>query len=275
MNNNKKNAALRLATAVVAVAAAQVASAIPIGITGLAVFRADRTANPIGFSTTALNVQVQVSPSTSTSTQVFVSNSVDGFTTQYQINRVAAGIFAGQHIGEIAYNPALTGLWRATANNGGDVAAPAFRSAFLPVDAMPYVQNISFSGTGNNITIQWDVGAAGLARLDRQSLSIWDITNPLNPFTVQFADLGVADRNVALTNLAIGRTYAAEILNTDRRNLADGSLGAVDAFSGTWLSGWITTQGEVRVPISVPEPATGLLILGGLAALGFARRKRA
>ena len=113
MNNNKKRNAIRLAIGILSAAAAHAASAVPIEIDGFAVFRADRTANPIGFSTTALNVQVRVDPATSSATQVFVSNSVAP-STQYQIDRVAAGVFAGQHIDEIPYDASLTGFWTAT-----------------------------------------------------------------------------------------------------------------------------------------------------------------
>jgi hypothetical protein len=265
------SSAIRLATAVLAATAAHAASAVPIDITGFAVFRADRTANPIGFSTTALNVQVQVAPNSDPTTKVFVTNSVAP-TVEHEINRVAVGALAGQHIDEIPYDPTLTGFWRAFVQNEGVTTDEAFRAAFLPVEAMPFVETIGFTGTGNDITIHWTVGAEGLARLDRQSLSIWDITNPLTPFTVQFEDLAVDAREVSLENLVVGRTYAAEILNVDRQNLPNGGLGAVNAFSGSWLSGWIPTTGEVYVP--VPEPTSVVLVLTGLAGLALARRKR-
>jgi len=81
MTNKKKkknkNHAIRLAAVLLAAAAAQAAQAVPISIDGFAVFRADRTANPIGFSTTAFNVQVRVTPSTDPATTVQVWNDVD------------------------------------------------------------------------------------------------------------------------------------------------------------------------------------------------------
>lgn len=276
MNKPNKNAAICLASVLIAAAAVQGAQAAPIAINGnsFAVFRADRTANPIGFAVgSALNVQVQVTPNNSPATRVFVTNDAVP-SSAFEINRVSLGVFAGQHIGAIPYSDAFTGEWNAIARNGPDVSREATRPAFLPIAAMPFVETISFTGTGNNITLHWTIGDEALLRLDRQAVSIWDITNPLAPFTVQFENtFNTAIRSFALTGLSQDKTYAVEVLSVDHNN-AGGRIGATDAFSGTWLSGWRTTDGEVFVPRRVPGPASPLLLLIGLLGLGMARRRR-
>ncbi len=278
MSKPNKRPAMCLTSVLIAAAAVQGAQATPVAIDGnsFAVFRADRTANPIGFfAGTSLSVQVRVTPSTSPETRVFVTNDADP-SREFEINRVGFGFFAGQHIGQIPYSDALTGEWNAIARNGTDVSMEATRSAFLPIAAMPFVETIGFTGTGNDITVHWTIGDEALLRLDRQSVSIWDITNPVAPFTIQFENtFDTTIRSFELMGLAQDRTYAVEVLSVDHSN-AGGRVGATDAFSGTWLSGWRTTSGEVfvPVPVQVPGPASPLFLLISLLGLGMARRRR-
>ena len=89
--------------------------------------------------------------------------------------------------------------------------------------------------------------------------------------TVQCFNLpDAATRQVALTNLVLGRTYAVEIKHLDRNS----TTGRIDAFSGNWLNGWTTTTGEVQVPSAVPEPTTLTLLFAGLVGVAVKQRRR-
>jgi hypothetical protein len=254
----------------------QVASAVPFDITEFSVFRADRNANPLGFQPTALNVIVAVQATTATpitGTTVTLStldstNALRSFNAPLAFG--PAGLF-GRAIFEIPYDATLTNQWTFSGVNGADTDV-ALRQAFLPVAAMPFVENISFTGTSSNVIINWDVTAAGASRLDRQQVSIWDLTDP-TPLSLGLFNVGTAARSVDISSLGLtqGRQYSLEILNVEHNN----TTGATDVFSGYWLSNWQITDGAVQVPAAVPEPATLGLMLAGLAGIFVSRRRRA
>jgi hypothetical protein len=200
-----------------------------------------------------------------------VTASISG--TTYDLARISGGVLAGLYFAQLPYDAALSDPWTITATDTGGNSAQSIRPAFVPVDAMPFLDSIDFTGTGNDITVNWTVSAAADLRLTEQNVSIWDLSSFAGPTTVQFFPL--ADRNqrsldLSTLGLLEGVSYAVEI-NSVARN---GTTGFIDAFSGNWLNGWMVTEGEVQLPTSVPEPATFSLLLAGLAGLGLRRRRR-
>src|SRR5688572_23336161 len=181
----------RIAGAVFAIAISlglpMVAQADPITILNTNVWRADRTDNPIGFPELALVpwIEVRTLPGGDVS-QTFVT-ATNG-TSTYNLQRIATGPLAGIYWANVPYDEALSGDWTITATNDGDTVQTT-RPAFVPVDPMPFVQSIWFTGTGTDISVHWNVTPEGEARLDTQQVSIWDITNPI-PVTVQSFAIG-------------------------------------------------------------------------------------
>ena len=243
--------------------------AAPVTINAVNVWRADRTPNAIGFPPTALVPWIDVATLAGGDVSQTAVTATIGANT-YPLRRIPTGVLAGLYFANIPYDPLLTGDWTITATNGADTAQ-ATRPGFVPVDAMPFAPSISFTGTGVDITVHWDVSPAGVARLDAQNVSIWDITNPFAPVTVQFFNLpNASTRQVTLTNLVLGNTYAVEINHLDR----NATTGYIDAFSGNWLNGWITTPGEVQLPAAVPEPTSLSLLFIGLVGAAVRQRLR-
>jgi hypothetical protein len=262
--------ALSVVLAAVCLIAAPLAEAVPI-ISSANVWRADRTPNPIGFIPSALVPWVSVTTTAGGEPLASVTASISG--TTYDLARISGGVLAGLYFAQLPYDAALSDPWTITATDTGGNSAQSIRPAFVPVDAMPFLDSIDFTGTGNDITVNWTVSAAADLRLTEQNVSIWDLSSFAGPTTVQFFPL--ADRNqrsldLSTLGLLEGVSYAVEI-NSVARN---GTTGFIDAFSGNWLNGWMVTEGEVQLPTSVPEPATFSLLLAGLAGLGLRRRRR-
>jgi hypothetical protein len=250
----------------------QFAAAVPITITNTNVWRADRTANPIGFLPTSLVpwIEVTTAPGGNVA-DTRVSATVGG--TTFNLNRIATGILQGIYFAQIPYNDAFTSDWTITATNGSDMAT-TIRPGFLPTQAMPFVSDIGFTGIGNDIRVNWTVTPEGASQLVTQQVTIWDFSAPAAPVTVRFFNIGSTPRTVDLSTLELdpGVPYAVEINNL-RRNPA---TGFIDAFSGNWLSGWTpTSEGEVQLPpVAVPEPGTLALLMISLAGMGVMHRRR-
>jgi hypothetical protein len=252
------------------VVAPPLAQAVPITIAATNVWRADRTANPIGFPTTALVPWIEVNTSSGDVNATAVTASVAGQT--FNLQRIPTGALAGLYFTQIPYDVALTGPWTITATNGTDTQQTT-RPGFVPVDPMPFVEEIGFTGTGSAITVNWTVSDAVVPQLIAQQVAIWNLSGP-SPVTEQFFSIPVASRSLDLASLALdpGTLYAVEINNLSR----NAQTGFIDAFSGNWVSGWTpTVDGEVQLPTSVPEPTTLTLLLAGLAGAGLLRRRAA
>ena len=130
-----------------------IANAVPITIVNANVWRADRTANPIGFLPTALVPWVVVTTSSGNVADTHVTTTIEG--TTYDLTRIPTGVLAGLYFAQIPYDPTLDGDWTITATNGGNVDM-ATRVGFVPVDAMPFLSSISFTGRPERIqTSAW------------------------------------------------------------------------------------------------------------------------
>jgi hypothetical protein len=274
-NTERDGKALSLGIAAGVLALALVpglARAVPITFTDNAVFRADRTANPFGFLPTSLNVVAAVT-STNGVTPLpgaaftLSTTRTDGTAMSWDRTLTPLTATTSRAIFQIEYAADFTNPWSFDATQGSDTAH-ATRQAFLPVEAMPFVENVRFEGSGSNLTVLWDVTAAGASRLDAQQISVWDITGGVNAFRGLFNLNDTSARSVSLAslNLALDRQYALEVQNVEYNS----RTGRTDVFSGYWLNGWTPTEGEVRV--AVPEPGTIALLLAGLLGLVAVRR---
>jgi PEP-CTERM motif-containing protein len=263
-----ENTLIAAALAAVCLVAPQIASAVPITIAGTNVWRADRMPNPIGFLPTALVPWIDVRTSSGDVAETHVTAAVAGNT--YDLQRIATGVLQGLYFTQIPYDVALTGPWTITATNGDNVVQST-RPAFVPVEAMPFVESIDFTGTGSNITVNWTVSDAALPRLTEQNVSIWDLSSFAGPTTVQFFNLESGVRSLDLSALGLdpGTRYAVEINNVSRNP----TTRFIDAFSGNWLNDWTPTEGgAVQI---VPEPTTLSMLLVGLAGVALRRRRAA
>jgi hypothetical protein len=151
--------------------AAHAAEAAPISLDVTNVWRADRAPNPIGFLPTAIVPWITVTSANGFADAQIVAT-VNG-TNFALVNFLPVDVDTRTYFRQILYNPALMDgqAWTVTATSGAD-SDQENRPAFLPVDAMPFVSSIGFSGTGTSLTVEWTVSAEGLPRLDLQQASI-------------------------------------------------------------------------------------------------------
>lgn len=76
----------------------------------------------------------------------------------------------------IPYDANLTGSWTLTFTNGTDQAVATTPSVGSTTPAMPFVQNMSISGSGITPTFSWTIPTG--APVDSVRIQIWDVGNP-------------------------------------------------------------------------------------------------
>jgi hypothetical protein len=238
------------------------AHAEPLTVSNVFAFRADRTANPLGFLASSIVIGANgVTPnplnspgpvSDGTLTTVIASQAG----TQVPLNKIitADPTFRNSYVSQVPYDPNLTGAWNVTVSNPTTSPVELNRStaAFGNVAAVPFVSSMSLSGSGSTLAVNWaQPGENAQGEVDRQTIFVFR-QNPNGSYTlVHSAELGKTARTYDLTplNLTVGTNY---VLSIDTSEFGGGN--STQAISSSYFA-FVPSVNQVNAFLpSVSEP---------------------
>ena len=240
------------------------AHAEPLTLASAFAFRADRTANPLGFLPSSIVIGANgVTPNPLNSPGPVSDGSLTTVVasqagTNVPLNKIltADPTFRNSYVAQIPFDPNLTGAWEVTASNPTTTPVQLKRTtaAFGNVAAVPFVASMSLSGSGSDLAVSWSQpGEDELGQVDRQTIFVFR-QNPNGSYTlVHSAELGKTARTYDLSplNLPLGTNH---VLSIDTSEFGGG--GAVQAISSSYFS-FMPSVNQVNAFLpSVSEPGT-------------------
>jgi hypothetical protein len=179
----------------------------------------------------------------------------------------------------IPYSAGLTGAWNLEFRNGTDVAVRE-TNPLGDVPSVPLAENVTFTGVGASPTVHWDLPAlsAGV-EIDYANVIVFERLSATTFDFLHLSDaLPVSQTSYTIPSNLINPAFPATVSDL---TMVDGRTYVIAvALVDSDASGLIRTRslrGIDYTTAPIPEPATTLMMLTGLAGIAgatWARRRR-